>query len=494
MRFPSQVAFWALGILLYVVTGDARAQDWPQWRGVNRDAKAAFKAPESWPTALAQKWKVPVGEGVATPALLGERLYVFSRLDGKETLYCLDAASGKEIWKDQYESPGATGPASSFSGPRSSPAVAEGKIVALGVRGTLSCLEAATGKVLWRKDDFKGAVPRFFTSSSPIIIDGMCIAQLGGGDNGALIAYDLASGEQKWTWTGDSPAYASPVLMMIDGMRLIIAETERRIAAIRLADGKQVWETPFAMEQGMRGYNASTPVVDGQVLIFSGSSRGTRAIRFEKDGDGVAVKEIWRNPDQSVQFNTPVVKEGLLYGLSQSNELFCLDKQTGKTAWTVSVGPADAGGPGMGGPGGMGGQGRRERGGRDGTAREGDRGATNRPSDAERSAASQPREGPPGGREGMGPGGGREGRGRGPGMGGRGGGSRGGYGSIVDAGTVLLALTPASQLIVFAPGDKQYTERAKIKVADTPTYAYPVASGSRLFIKDQDSLTLWTVD
>jgi len=71
---------------------------------------------------------------------------------------------------------------------------------------------------------------------------------------------------------------------------------------------------------------------------------------------------------------------------------------------------------------------------------------------------------------------------------------RAGFGSIVDAGSVLLALTPASEMVVFQPGDKAYTELARIKVADTPTQAYPVIAGNRLFIKDKESLTLWTID
>src|SRR5438034_1382879 len=145
------------------------AQDWPQWRGPNRDAKAPeFKAPKSWPKELTQKWKVPVGEGVATPALVGEKLYIFAREDGNEVTRCLDAATGKELWQEKYESLGATGPASGFSGPRSSPAVADGKVVTLGVRGTLSCLDAATGKKLWRKDGTPNDYPKFHPSSSPI--------------------------------------------------------------------------------------------------------------------------------------------------------------------------------------------------------------------------------------------------------------------------------------------------------------------------------------
>src|SRR2546423_2084627 len=83
----------------------AFAQDWPQWRGPNRDAKAAeFKAPKTWPKELTPKWKAPVGEGVATPALVGDKLYVMSRQDGTEITRCLDASSGKEIWQEKYES------------------------------------------------------------------------------------------------------------------------------------------------------------------------------------------------------------------------------------------------------------------------------------------------------------------------------------------------------------------------------------------------------
>ena len=72
-------------------------------------------------------------------------------------------------------------------------------------------------------------------------------------------------------------------------------------------------------------------------------------------------------------------------------------------------------------------------------------------------------------------------------------GGRGGFGSIVDAGSVLVALTPGSELIAFEPSDKAYTELARIKVAETPTHAYPVVSGNRVFVKDQESVTLWTL-
>jgi outer membrane protein assembly factor BamB len=420
------------GCALALTVSCAWAQDWPQWRGANRDGKAAgFNAPKTWPKELSQQWKVTVGEGVATPALVGDKLYIFARQEGNEITRCLEAATGKELWQDKYDSLGPEGASSQFSGPRSSPAVAEGKVVTLGVRGVLSCLDAATGKLLWRKTDFAGGWPKFFVASSPIVTAGLCVAELGGSANGAMVAYDLTTGNEKWKWTGDAPAYSSPVLMTLDGATFIVAQTDTKMLALALADGKLAWETPFVV-QG-RGYNAATPIVDGQTIYYAGSGRGVTAVKMEKQDAGLAAKELWKNPDNSVQFNTPVLKNGFLFGLTAGNDLFCINAQDGKTAWTAPFAPAPA-------------------------------------------ASSS---------EGQGPGGGRGGRGM------RGGG--GGFGSVVDAGSVLMALTPASQLVVFQPNEKAYTEVARIKAADAPTHAHPVPSGNRLFVKDQNSVTLWTV-
>ena len=486
-RRMAVLSAWALVASAWPVSG----QDWLQWRGRNRDAAADLKAPKTWPKELAQKWKVTVGEGVATPSLVGDKLYVFSRQEGNEVTRCLQAADGKELWQEKYESLGASGPASGFSGPRSSPAVADGKVVTLGVRGMLSCLEAGTGNKLWRKDDFR-AYPGFHPSSSPMIVNGLCIAQLGGRDNGALVAYDLASGAQKWKWDGPSPAYASPVLLTAGGAKLIVAQTESKLVAVNVADGKAVWEEASSSQGGSdrprgdgpgggasaeqpgdgpprgdrppggerpggrgsgrgggRDYKAATPIVDGQTIITAG--RTIKAVKLDREGDKFVAKELWSNADKSVQFNTPVLKNGMLYGLTQGNELFCIHAKDGKTAWSAPFPGSSTGEP----PG-------------------GERPPRERPADGERPAGERP----PGDR----PAGGR----------GRGGG--GGYGSIVDAGSVLLALTPAGQLVVFAPSDKEFQQLASYKVSETQTHAYPVASGNRIFIKEKDSVALWTID
>jgi outer membrane protein assembly factor BamB len=401
------------------VSGSVFAQDWPQWRGPARDGKAsAFAVPKTWPKELSKKWTVHVGDGVATPSLVGERLYVFARDQGAETARCLNAATGEELWSDRYDALPPSGSASGFAGPRACPTVAGGKVVTLGVRGVLSVLDAANGKLIWRKDDFKGITPRFYTSASPLIMDGMCIAELGGGKDGGIVAYELASGNEKWRWTGDGPAYGSPMPMTVEGTKLIVAMTETKVLALSAGDGSLAWETPFPVKG--RGYNVATPIIAGQTLIYTGCDRGVIAVKLEKRKGAIVASELWKNTDNSVMFNTPVLKDGLLFGFSQANEFFCLNTKDGKTAWTNPFTP----------------------------------GVTNRP--------------PEGGRR-----------------------QRDGYGTIVDIGSVLLGLTPSAELVVLEPTEKAYVELARLKVADTPTYASPVPSANRLFIEDQESITLW---
>jgi len=282
-------------------------------------------------------------------SLVGNRLYVFSRQDGNEITRCLNAADGKELWVEKYESLGATGPAQGFSGPRSSPAVASGKVVTLGVRGMLSCLDAATGKMLWRKDEFR-AWPNFHPSSSPMIVDGLVIAQLGGRDNGALVAYDLTSGNEKWKMERTQPG-----LRFTGVADAGCHKADRRTHRVedggrQCADGKLAWESDGAAPGGGPGgpggggrggmgggrdYKAATPIVDGQTIIIAG--RGVKAVKLAKDGAAFVANELWNNPDKSVQFNTPALKNGMLYGLTGNNELFCIDTKDGKTTWSAPL-------------------------------------------------------------------------------------------------------------------------------------------------------------
>jgi outer membrane protein assembly factor BamB len=432
----------------------AAAQDWPQWRGANRDAHATgFTAPKAWPKELTKKWTVEVGDGVATPSLVGNRLFAFAMKDGKETIYCLDATTGKEIWQDGYKMSGAGGAASGFAGPRASPTVADGKVVTFGVKGTLSCLDANAdkAKTLWYNEDYSG-VPIFCTSSSPIVVDDLCIAQLGTERDGVVAAFDMNTGKEKWKWNG-GPSYASPSLLELDGEKLIIAVTDQNLVALN-TKGEELWKINY--RQGR--YNAATPIIAGGAIIIAGPNNGMTAVKLVKKDDKLATEEIWRNTKNSVIYNTPVVRDGWLYGLSTVNSLFCISATSDETAWSAPLG----------------------RGAEEGRQRE--------------QAQAQDRPGER--REGdRGPGQGQGGdRGFGGFGGGRRGGGGGGYGSVVDAGSALFALNPTGNLVVFEPNEKEFKQLASYKVAEGSTYAYPVIAGNRIYIKDKNNVTMWTIE
>lgn len=318
--------------LLIVVTSTSFSQEWPQWRGINRDSKVTgFKAPAAWPAELKQAWKVSVGFGDATPALAGNKIYLNTRQADQEVILCLDAATGKELWKSQYPSTAVTGPSGSHPGPRSTPAVANGKVITFGASAIVSCLDANTGKLVWRRENPTNAVPQFFTGMSPLIVDNTCIVHVGTKDNGEVLALDLNTGNEKWKWTGDGPAYASPSVMIIDGKKHLIVQTEKNLISLNLADGKLMWQIATPVQQ--RFYNAASPYIDGQTIYYTGQGTGMKAIKVEKSGNEYVTKELWTNPTIGAKWNTPVLKDGFLYGFTDQKRIYCLNSTTGQTAW-----------------------------------------------------------------------------------------------------------------------------------------------------------------
>src|SRR5262249_49049385 len=162
----------------------------------------------------------------------------------------------------------------------------------------------------------------FLTSSSPLLVDGLCVVQVGGDRDGSVVAYDLADGKEKWKWAADGTKYASPTLLTLNGLKAVVVETAGTIAAGNLANRELRRSPPFWTR-----YTASTPMVDGPVLYYAGSGQPTRALKMEKEGDKVAGKELWSTRDASVIYNSPVIKDGLMFGLSERNEVFCIDTQ-----------------------------------------------------------------------------------------------------------------------------------------------------------------------
>ena len=322
-----------IAILFFFTSKNSFSQDWPQWRGIDRDSKVTgFKAPAVWPADLKQVWKISVGSGDATPVLSGNKLYLNTRQGDQEVILCFDAATGKELWKNAYPSIAVTGPAASqHPGPRGTPAISNGKLVTFGASGIISCLDAATGKLLWRKENPSNSFPAFFTGTSPLIADGMCILHTGKTDDGRVLAFNLDDGGEKWRWSGDGPSYSSPSIMTIEGKKLLIVITEKNIMALSLDDGKLLWQLAAPVQQ--RFYNCVSPYIDGQTIYYTGQGTGIKAIRVEKSGNEYATKELWSNTEIGAKWNTPVLKDGFLYGFTDQKRLYCLNAVSGKTAW-----------------------------------------------------------------------------------------------------------------------------------------------------------------
>jgi outer membrane protein assembly factor BamB len=274
----------------------------------------------------------------------------------------------------------------------------------LGIGGILSCFDAAKGTVLWRKqstNDYLGAYPKSDPAMSPLIVDGRCLVHVGGGTNGAVIGFELASGEPQWKWPGDGPANSSPVVMTVGAKRQLVTLTSKNLVGLDLGNGKLLWQVPFEAYQG----NNATPVVDGSMVFYSGQGKGLFAVKIEPQGEGFTATPVWTNKQAGARFTTPILKDGLLYGYN--NGFFCASAQTGETLWMDEA-------------------------------------------------------------------------------------RRGQSAAMLDAGSVILALTLNGELAAFKPGSKAYTELARIKLASTETWAHPVIAGNRIFVKDSETVALWT--
>lgn len=320
------------------LSATAAAQDWPQWRGPHRDGNVSGAAiPTAWPKALKEQWKVPVGIGHSSPVVSGGRIYVFARQGEEEVLLSLEASTGKEIWRSvqpiSYEmNPAARGHG---KGPKSTPVVSNGTVCTLGISGVLSCHDAATGKVKWRREfskQYPTTSPLFGTAMSPVVDNGLLIAHVGGHDKGALTAFDLETGAVKWSSQNDGPAYASPIIVTLAGVRQVVTFMQRDFVGVDAATGKLLWRLPAKTEYDT---NSVTAVAYKDLLIFAREGQGLTAIRIIKSGAELKPQEVWSNKDVELYMNTPVVQGNTLVGLSvrQKGQFFAIDADTGKTVW-----------------------------------------------------------------------------------------------------------------------------------------------------------------
>jgi outer membrane protein assembly factor BamB len=303
--------------------------DYPQWRGRDRDGSAsAFAAPSSWPETLTRRWKVAVGDGYATPIVIGDRVYVFSRRDGNEGITALNAATGAEIWRSDYAAPYSPGsPAAAHgAGPKATPLFQEGRLFTLGISGIVAAFDAASGKLLWQTSP--PAEPPFYgAASSPAGVEGIVIVHPG--EYGPLTAFDSKTGAVKWT-AGDGGFFASPIIVTLGDTRQVVSATQKNVVGVSVADGAVLWQYPWSGANG-----ATTPVIYGDSIVISSPDRGMAAFRPTRRDGKWTTATMWETKDVWMYLSNPVAIGEALFGLSTkaSGQFFAVDAGTGMLLW-----------------------------------------------------------------------------------------------------------------------------------------------------------------
>jgi outer membrane protein assembly factor BamB len=313
----------------FIAAAQSLPQDYPQWRGQNRDGSAsAFAEPKVWPEKLIRRWKVVVGEGYATPLVIGNTVYSFTRQNGDEVMTALNAETGKTIWQTNYPAPYVIGDPTKAhgSGPKATPLFYDGKLFTLGISGVVSAFDAGNGKLLWQKPA-PPEQPYFGTASSPVADKDLVIFH---SDGFPMTAFDAKTGNVKWTARLNG-MFASPMIVEFGGVRQVVSMAEESVVGVAVADGTILWQYPWKNE----GMLAITPIVYGDTIIVSSYHCGVTALKPTSRDGKWAVDVVWQTKDVSMFLSNGVLIGDTLFGLADkaSGQYFALDAKTGKVLW-----------------------------------------------------------------------------------------------------------------------------------------------------------------
>ena len=348
------VAIVAASILaLSFLVQRVNAEDWPQWRGVDRDAVWRDTGlVERFPDdGLAVKWRVPVRGGFAGPAVADGRVFVLDyaetpgsrTMDGNERLVVLDEETGDLLWTQEWPATYRNIHFKFATGPRATPTVEGGRVYILGAAGMLSCFDTATGDLVWRIDtqaDYGVTVPVYGVSQSPLVEGDLLIVVLGGEPDAKIAAFDKATGEEVWRAleNNSETGYASPIVIDAGGARQLIVWHATAITSLDPATGEVWWEQPFAIGGGL---SITTPVRSGRYLVVSQFFNGSMMLALNSDRP--AARVLWRGrnrgelPEQTdtlhAILSTPIVVGDHLYGVGSYGELRGIDATSGERLW-----------------------------------------------------------------------------------------------------------------------------------------------------------------
>lgn len=338
MRLANSKRTRAVALALPLLLGvTVRADDWPQWRGPNRDGVwSETGILESFPPdGLKVRWRAKVGPGWSSPVVAKGRVYLtdseLKKPKAQERVHCFEEATGTLLWTYSYE---VTYPAWAFPerGPTATPIVRDGKLYTLGNKGDLHCLDARKGEVLWKRNlerDYD--VQEFAFNASPLIEGDLlvlCIGSYPGTQASSVLALDKNSGKEVWKSPTGGLTNSSPVIINAGGNRQLIIWAQDGVMALEPATGKTYWQemmnTPAASV-------VTTPVFHKNLLLISG-------LMLQLDPQRPAASVLW--PDSKAVSrrvlsvtSTGLIRDGHVFSARSSGELVCLDASTGKRVW-----------------------------------------------------------------------------------------------------------------------------------------------------------------
>jgi outer membrane protein assembly factor BamB len=320
----------------------AVADDWPQWRGPNRDGvwKEDGLVEKFAGDALKIKWRRPIASGYSGPTVAQGRVYVTDRVvEPKqiERVHCFDAETGEPVWTHGYDCPYVN--VGYTAGPRASVTVDEGRAYSLGTMGHLNCFDAAGGKRLWTKDlnaEYKIRMPIWGIAASPLVDGELVIVQIGG-EGACLVAFDKKTGKEAWRALEDNASYSAPILVEQAGRKVMVCWTGDSVVGMNAQTGEVYWQHPFKPAKMV--INIATPVSAGGRLFFTSFYDGSLMLALASDELGV--EEVWRRSGRDEQntdslhsiISTPYLEGDYVYGVDSYGEFRCLDAKTGDRIW-----------------------------------------------------------------------------------------------------------------------------------------------------------------
>ena len=322
----------AFAVVTAALAASGSADDWPQWRGANRDGISRETGLlQQWPAGGPPLvWRVRgLGSGYSTVTIAGGRIFTLGAERNAEYVIARDVASGKELWRARSGRRYSNGRG---DGPRGAPTVDANRVYALGGSGDLTVLDVVSGKRVWSVnvlETFGGRNISWGISESPLVLGDRVLVNAGG-RRASIVALDKNDGSVLWASEGDEASYSSAVVATIRGVRQAVYFTGERALGIRVDDGSLLWHYRRVSN---RTANVATPIVRGN-YVFLSSDYGTGCALLEIQGDlsGMSAREIYFNRAMKNHHATSVLVGDTVYGFS-GGILTALDFRSGDVLW-----------------------------------------------------------------------------------------------------------------------------------------------------------------